>query len=53
MKEQKQLEVILSVFKGEKRSCKVGVARSVAYNFILAQYLNVALISAADREYKG
>ncbi len=27
MKEQKQLEVILSVFKGEKRSCKVGVAR--------------------------
>ena len=25
----------------------------MACNFILAQYLNVALISAADREYKG
>ena len=38
MNEQKQLEVILRVFRGEKRSCEVAVSLEVSgRNFSLAQ----------------
>jgi hypothetical protein len=54
MTEQKQLEVILRVFMGEKRSYEVGVSLEVSgLQFQSRLVLNVALISAVDGEYQG